>query len=331
MKDTINIAFCGCGRIAVSHAKELVEIKGVRLAAYWNRSPEKAEALFNEFGGDYWTEDFEKIAQDPKIDAVYINTMHNDRLRFVKAFAESGKAVFSEKPLAHDAESLKDLHQAIKDTKSIFWSGYKIRFHSLFVKAMELMPKPEIISAHVYDERWPEGILQDPQIGGGNVLSQGVYATESARLLAGSRPCSVTAVGCYGRHRSDVIDSLCASYEFEDGAIASVTVSDAGVAPEGVSKFQVVAAGDNRCLTITDRFEKLCFRDGRNGTEETFEHKEDGFGKQSEAFLNAVRGGGPVISDFVEGAIPSIMIYRAVDAVVSGRKESIDIDAFFGN
>ena len=318
----INIAICGCGRIAAAHMDVLRELEGVRVSAYWNRPEEKAlaKSFLETYGGDYACEDFARIADDPKIDAVYLCTMHNDRIRLVETFAKAGKAIFSEKPLTHNPESLIELGEVLKRHDALFWSGYKIRFHTLFQKAMELVPRPELLSAHVMDEIWPEGILQNPEIGGGNVLSQGVYATESIRLMAGSAPIAVSAVARFKRHGGDVPDSLCASFEFENGAIGSVTVGDAGLAPEGVSKFQVVAAGENKCVTITNRFETLSFQDTNSGASETIEHPEDGFKRQSEAFIAAVRGKGELISDFTQGALPSIMIYKALEAARSGRK-----------
>ncbi len=42
----------------------------------------------------------------------------------------------------------------------------------------------------------------------------------------------------------------------------------------------------------------------------------------------AVRHKTPVLCDVVEGAIPSIMIWRALDALASGRRESIDVHSW---
>ncbi|MCK5845609.1 MAG: Gfo/Idh/MocA family oxidoreductase, partial [Victivallales bacterium] len=253
-RKTINIGMCGCGRISAAHMDVLTKLDGVRVSAYWNRpeEPGLAEAFLDRYGGDYSCADFAEIAADPSIDAVYLCTMHNDRVRFVEMFAAAGKAVFCEKPLALDEEGLAEIGRVVSDSGILFWSGYKIRFHSLFEKAMELIPDVEIVSAHVMDEVWPEGIFNDPNVAGGNVVSQGVYATESIRLLAGCLPVSVSAVARYGRHRDDVPDSLCASFEFENGAVGSITVGDAGLAPDGVSKFQMLAAGGNKCVAITD-------------------------------------------------------------------------------
>ena len=179
---TVRVAFCGCGRIAWAHAKELQRIPGVELCAFWNRTESRAQDMADKLGG-YCAPDFQRIADDPGIDAVYVNTMHNDRLRIVGPMAEAGKAIFSEKPLAHNAETLRELHALLQKRDVLFWSGNKMRFNTLMEKARALVPAPEILSAHVLDEIWPEGGLNDPDVGGGNVMSQGVYATECIRLL----------------------------------------------------------------------------------------------------------------------------------------------------
>lgn len=80
-------------------------------------------------------------------------------------------------------------------------------------------------------------------------------------------------------------------------------------------------------MALTDRFQRLDILDGaRRG--ETFRHVEDGFLRQSAAFLAAVRGAGPWMMDFLEGTIPSIMVQRALDSARSERREAVDCRAF---
>jgi predicted dehydrogenase len=324
----VRIAFLGCGAIAGAHARELAKIPGARVVAYWNRTHERAEKMLREFGGEYAAKDFQRIADDPSIDAVYVNTMHNDRLRLVEALSMAGKPIFSEKPLAHDAPSLRALHALVRRHRARFWSGVKIRFHTLMEQARAFLPAPEVLTAHVLDETWPEGHLNDPAICGGNVLAQGVYATESVRVLAGAMPVAVTALLRSARHPQGAPDTLCAAFEFANGAIASVAIADAGVGPGAISKFLVTASAGNRSLALSDRYQRLDLSDGNAKKIESLNQPEDGFCRQSEAFLAAVRGRGPWTMTFLEGAIPSIMALRAVDAARSGRREQIDCAAF---
>ena len=324
----VRIAFIGCGAIANAHAKVLTQLPNVNLRAFWNRTESKAEAMCKEYGGDYHTSEFEQIVEDPEIDAVYLNNMHNDRIRFIRVLAENGKAIFSEKPLAHTPEALREIYAYLKGKDILFWSGYKQRFNTLVEKAITLVPKPEILSAHVLDETWPESGLNEPDVGGGNVRCQGTYGAEMLYLLAHSRPIAVTALTRNQRHEAQTVDSLCAAYEFANGAIATLTIGDAGVGPGTVSKFYAASTGGNLSLSLVDRYRQLDFCNGTANKTETLTHEEDGFLRQTEAFLKAVRNEGPVVMDFIEGAIPTIMVERAIDSSCSGQREEIDVNAY---
>lgn len=324
---TLNLGFCGCGAITKTHAREIQKIPNVRIRAWWNRTRARAESLHQEFGGDYVADDFTRLAEDPSLDAIYINTMHNDRLRLLEAVARAGKPVFMEKPLTHDAASLRAMHRLLQRHPVLFQSGYKLRFNCMVDKARQLIARPHLLMAHVFDETWPDHTgLNDPQVGGGNVRSQGVYATELLHVLAGTRPVAVTGAVSRRRHASGIEDTLGAVFEFEGGAIGTIAVADAGLATDGASKFFVEAAGDNCAYALHDRFKRLEWRPKGAKTPEVFTGEEDGFLKQSVAFLAAVRGQGKVDCDFIEGAIPSIMIYQAIAAAASGRRETIVVE-----
>lgn len=324
MKD-IQVAFCGCGNIAAAHAQALAQIPSVRIRAYWNRTPSRAESLLARFGGAYVATNVAQIAADPDVDAVYINTMHNDRMRILTVMADAGKPVFMEKPLTHDAATLREMYRLLKRKPILFQSGYKLRFHSLVQKARELLPNPQVLEAHVMDETWPDGHLNDIDVTGGNVRSQGVYAMDILHVLSGSLPVSVTAMASNLRQKSGVEDTLSATFEFANGALGSVTVADAGVVADPFSKFLVIAAGGNCSVTLSDRYKRLDFCDAACKTPTSLQGEEDGFLRQSQSFIAAVRGESETECSFLQGAIPSIMIYQALAAAASGTRQPIDV------
>ncbi|HOF89375.1 MAG TPA: Gfo/Idh/MocA family oxidoreductase [Armatimonadota bacterium] len=330
MSDSLlQLAIFGCGRNAREHAQTFRAMAGVRLRAYWNRPDDfhLAEAMLRDFGGAYCTDDYRRVADDPAVDAIYICTMHNDRLRLLDAAARAGKPVFMEKPLALPAELLREMADVLRRHPILFQSGFKIRFHSLVGRAAALLPNPEILVAHVLDDPWPPGDLNDPAISGGNVRAQGVYAADALQILAGSLPVAVTASARNARQPSGVEDTLCATFEFASGALGCLAVADAGNGPGAISKFLVEAAGGGTSLALFSRFTRLQVREA-DGRETTIIGEEDGFLRQSAAFIAAVRAGGPSPNPFLQGAIPSIMIARALDAAASGCRERIDVHAW---
>jgi predicted dehydrogenase len=325
----LNIAIFGCGRNAREHAQTFRSFDGVRLRAYWNRPDDffLAEAMLRDFGGDYCTDDYRRVTDDPAIDGIYICTMHNDRLRLLEAAAQAGKPVFMEKPLALPVELLREMACVLQRHPILFQAGFKIRFHSLVAQAHAILPRPVIMMAHVFDETWPDNYLNDPAIGGGNVRAQGVYAADALHILAGSLPVAVTAFARNARQPSGVEDTLGATFEFASGALGTLAAADAGSGGGSVSKFFVEAAGGGTSLSLLSRFTRLEVRDAA-GQETTVTSEEDGFWRQSAAFFDAIRTGAPSPNPFLQGAIPSIMIARALDAAASGQRETIDIHAW---
>ncbi len=326
MTTPINLAIFGCGRNAREHARTFRAMDGARLYAYWNRADDftLATEMQREFGGVYCTDDYQRIADDPLVDAIYICTMHNDRLRLLEAAAKGGKPVFMEKPLALPATRLRDMQRVLDAHPILFQSGFKIRFNTLVRQARVALPQPEILYAHVFDETWPDNYLNDATIGGGNVRAQGVYAADALHILAGSLPVAVTASARNARQPSGIEDTMCATFEFANGALGALAVADAGSGGGIVSKFFVEAAGHGTHLSLLSRFSRLEVRDAE-GHETVATGEEDGFRIQSEAFLDAVRTGGASPNDFVQGAIPTIMIAIALDAAATGQRQVIDV------
>ena len=88
---------------------------------------------------------------------------------------QAGKHLLIEKPLAVKIEEALKIHQEAEKTKKIVMVGMKFRFYSLIKKARQLVPNPFMVSVQVLDDPWTEDFwANDPILGGGNVISQGV-------------------------------------------------------------------------------------------------------------------------------------------------------------
>ena len=145
-------------------------------------------------------------------------------------------------------------------------------------------------------------------------------------VLAGSRPVAVTAMARNRRQPSGIEDTLCATFAFANGAVGTLDAADAGAGAGIVSKFFATTAGGNHSLTLLNRFSRLEYQPDAAAQPIIHTSEEDGFRRQSEAFLAAVRAGTASPCDFVQGAIPTIMIDRAIQASRSGRCEEIDVE-----
>lgn len=329
----INIGFLGCGAIAKSHLSELKKIPGVVIKACWNRAEEfyLAEKFKELSGASYHTDNYLKIAEDPEIDAVYICTMQNDRARLFESCAAAGKAIFMEKPLALHREDFQSLARIHRQYPVHFQSGYKLRFNSLMQSSTVQDFKAESVYCHVADNNWPDIYnAADKDIGGGHILSQGVYATETLKLLAKSVPVAVNAMVNYSATNAKIHGTLNANYRFENGVIGSVMITDAGLTPSPVSKFYAEACGQQQGMIIHDRFTSLVNVDAvGNRQEKHFE--EDGFYLQSVAFVNDIINGSKTKCSFIDGIYPSMMIHLALEAAAAKRTIDFDLDTWLNS
>lgn len=333
-KTRINLAILGCGYIARQHLAVLTRIPGVRIRACWNR-PEDfrlAEQFQAASGADYCTCDFLRIAADPEIDGVYICTMHNSRVALLEAMAAGRKAVFMEKPLALHPEEFQAMATILTRTPILFQAGYKIRFNSLMRELARRQLHPEIIYSHVFDFPWPElAPAAHRLVGGGHMLSQGVYAADTLRLLAGAPPVAVTAMINERNTANCRHGSLAAIYRFANGAIGNLILTDSAGSPELISKFYSEGSGPGWGLSVSERFG--CLRTTAVDRPETVERfEEDGFTRQSESFIERLRAGA-VESEctFTEGITPSLMIFKALEAARNGNTVRINPEAWLGS
>lgn len=318
----VGIAFCGCGAISRRHARVLTTL-GERIVACWNPPGHQssADALASDTGSAYATDDLDRIAADPAVGAVYVCTWQHQRVDVLETLAAAGKPVLMEKPLAATPADLGRMADILRRHPVHFQAGYKTRFNSAVVDALRRLPQAEVVMAQILDAAWPTGSRgADPLVGGGHIRSQGVYGFEVVRLMSGSRPVAVAAVGAAGGGGGGGAGSIAASVEFESGAVASVLVSDAATSSPA-SKFTVTAAGGGVTVSLTDRFTTLVHRSA--GVEEVVRHREDGFRRQTIAFLRDLRAGSPSSCTFDDGALASDMVFAAIESCRSGQRVEI--------
>ena len=143
----------------------------------------------------YSTED--DILNAEEIQAVLILTPHNNHAELVIKALEKGKAVYVEKPLALDLQSLIDIEESIyrSENPKLF-----IGFNRRFSKSVQFV-KQKLIdsSANSINFRFSVPTLDDDhwtnikEIGGGRIVGEAVHAIDLACYLFDSLPQSISA------------------------------------------------------------------------------------------------------------------------------------------
>lgn len=311
----IRLGLIGCGSLGRVHAGCISTIPDAGFVAYADVRADAASRLCEEFGGEWLTTEPEKIFADESIDAVYICTHHDSHARLAVSAARAGKHILIEKPLALTVEECETVAQEVQRAGVHLMPAFKMRYYPLVQRAHEFIPKPDVVVAQMMDTRWPdEHWAQDPVEGGANVHSQGCHTTDLLRYFVGSEPSQLWASGGTVTHPGHpCIDQCVASIRFVSGTVASWIQGDAGM-PPFVSKFFFQLWGGNRTVQLHDRLKKATFSDGATTWEEE-RPEEEGFQRENEAFVRALR----------EGTEPDLTAHDGIQAtrIVLGADHSI--------
>ena len=182
--------FVGC-----DHAKLVALVSG---------TPAKLEQYGTEYGipatHRYNYANFDRIRDNPDIDAVYIilpNSMHAE---YSIRAAQAGKHVMCEKPMAVSVAEGEAMIAASRRAKRKLMIGYRSHFEPYNRLAIDLarsghVGTTRIITAeHGFDAKPGQWRLDRALSGGGSLMDIGIYSLNAARYLTGEEPVEVSAV-----------------------------------------------------------------------------------------------------------------------------------------
>lgn len=121
-------AYIGCGGIARTTAKELVQTEDNEIVAVWNRTQSKAEVFAEEFGGTVY-ESAEEAINAPGVEGVYVNVNHDMHETYTRLSIENGKPVLCEKPFAVNEKAAKAIFDYARE-KDVYVSEAMWTWHN---------------------------------------------------------------------------------------------------------------------------------------------------------------------------------------------------------
>ena len=172
--------YLGCGGIAHTTARELTRAGAGRIVSAWNRTPERAVAFVNEFGGTAYSTVEEAILA-PGVDGVYIAVNPDAHADLMRLCIRHHKPVLCEKPFTVNApEARAVLDEAAREgvyVSEAMWTWHnqvamKVRQWLRDgrigeVKRVYCCFSPDLFATH------PR--LRSPQMIGGALMDIGVY------------------------------------------------------------------------------------------------------------------------------------------------------------
>ncbi len=211
-----------------------------RLAGIVTGTPAKAEEWQRRYGisdrNVYDYAGFDRIADNPDIDVVYVVLPNHLHKPFTLRAAAAGKHVWCEKPMAMDATEARAMIDACRHHRVQLAIGYRMHHEPNTQAVMALAtsrpfgPLQRIRAEagfHGFDGARGDNWRLDPARGGGAMYDMGVYALNAARYTAGKEPIAVTATS--SAQRPDIFrgvdETMRFRLEFPDGVTADCATS----------------------------------------------------------------------------------------------------------
>jgi len=225
-RSKIRWGILGTGNIACQFARGLRDAASAELVAVGSRSLEKSQAFGRDFGVAHCHGSYERLADDPDIDVVYISTPHAMHRENAILCLESGKAVLCEKPLAINRSQAAEMIQLARRKNLFLMEAMWTRFLPPIVRLRELLAEGVIgdvrlVSADfgIRIQRDPNHRLFDPCLGGGCLLDVGIYPINLANMILGT-PCAVAGEVTIGP--TNVDEQAAITLKYSRGQIATL-------------------------------------------------------------------------------------------------------------
>lgn len=211
-----------------------------RLAGIVTGTPEKADEWQRRYRipdrNVYDYDDFDRIADNPDIDVVYVVLPNHLHKPFTLRAAAAGKHVWCEKPMAMDAKEAQAMIEACHRHRVQLTIGYRMQ-HEPNTQAVMALAKTRPFGRlqrlrakagfRGFDKVTGDAWRLDPARGGGAMYDMGVYALNAARYTTGAEPLAVTAT--QEVHRPEIFrgvdEAMRFQLEFPDGVVAECATS----------------------------------------------------------------------------------------------------------
>jgi len=278
----VNVGILGAGNFAATTIlpvlKELKkECKVLGIASSKGLSAESLAKSF-KLNNKYSTE--EDILNAEEIDAVLILTPHYNHSELVIKALNKGKAVYVEKPLALDMQSITDIEESIYRSQN---PKLFIGFNRRFSKSTQFIKQKLINSpANSINLRFSVPPLDRDhwtnikEIGGGRIVGEAVHGIDLACYLFDSLPQSISASAPVDKTNNMAKDNqVFLNINFTNGSHASLQYFSE--ANQILSKERLEVHGEGNSYILED-FKMLRFLEGTQDSSKTFSsgkgHKE---------------------------------------------------------
>ena len=231
----LRVAIMGLGSYGTRVAEAMKDSKRSKLVGVISGTPSKIKDWQTKYSipekNCYTYENFDRIKDNPDIDAVYIitpNALHHDQCIRV---AKAGKHVICEKPMAVNAKDAQEMVDTCKKANVKLLVGYRMHFEPKTLEIIRMRSAGEFGKV-LFFQGLCGFIIGDPNqwrlnkqlAGGGSMMDIGIYAVNGSRYMIGEEPIYVTAQEIKTnpeKFKEGVDETIQFQLGFPSGAVAS--------------------------------------------------------------------------------------------------------------
>jgi predicted dehydrogenase len=200
----LKVALLGLGGYANRVAEAMKACSRARVTGLISGTPAKLKDWSTRFGvaekNCYSYENYDAIADNPDIDAVYIITPNSLHLTHALRVAKAGKHVICEKPMALNAKEGQQMVDACAKAGVKLLVGYRMHFEAKTLEIIRMRKAGDFGKVLFFNglsgfrignpSQWR---LNRELAGGGSMMDIGIYSVNGARYMIGEDPTWVTA------------------------------------------------------------------------------------------------------------------------------------------
>jgi predicted dehydrogenase len=234
----IGYAVIGLGRIAGHFMPGTRNTTNSQITALVTGHRDKAEKIAAQYNipatSIYSYENFDEIAHNPAVDAVYVALPNSMHAEYTIRAAKAGKHVLCEKPMATSVDDCEKMIAACKAASKKLMIAYRCHYEPTNLRAIKLIRDgtvgqvQTIQSAFGFNIAKGEWRISKALAGGGPLYDVGIYSLNACRYLTGEEPDHISAYASTIDHDgrfNEVEENVSWTMHFPSGIVASCSTT----------------------------------------------------------------------------------------------------------
>src|SRR5580692_11842085 len=227
-------AIIGIGRIAYHFMAGIQNTTNSSVTALVSGHRDKADKVAAQYGvpaGSIFSyENFDEIAHNPNIDAVYVALPNSMHAEYTIRAAKAGKHVVCEKPMCTSIADAEAMIAACKAANVKLMIAYRCHYEPIHLKAIQMIRDGKLGQVQAIESTFGFNIapgewrLTKKLAGGGPLFDVGIYSLNACRYLTGEEPEHIAATASVidqdGRFK-EVEENVSWTMKFPSGIVAS--------------------------------------------------------------------------------------------------------------